>query len=137
VDDDYMTHNAHPNPVSRHIGRRIALARKMRRLTQAELARLADYSIREVRSIERGHGDLTAIMLCDFGNALDTPVSFFFEGLPTAAGTAAPADTGKDRAASVDLMAVVRDFERIREPQARKHVLDLVRALADALTGLR
>ncbi len=68
------------------------------------------------------------------------PVSFFFEGLPTRASqldrlkeTQAPTDFASDPMRKPDVIKLVRDFDRITNPRARKKLLEVVRAAADAL----
>jgi transcriptional regulator with XRE-family HTH domain len=114
-------------------------------MTQQELVHRAGGTTREVREIERGNRELTVSRLCELGDALVLPSSFFLDELQTNqdAGEPVPTDaapaaraTGSS-AAGAELIALVREFERIPDPQARKRVLDLVRALADAMTGPR
>ena len=64
-----------------HVGRRVRLRRKLLGLTQAELGRALGVTLQQVLKYERGLNRIGASRLYDLGQALDVPVSFFFDDL--------------------------------------------------------
>ncbi len=135
-----MPKSLEPHPVDVHVGQRVAVRRKLLRLSQKDLARHVDYSYQQVQKYEKGQNRVSASVLYEFSGALGVPVSFFFEGLPTRASqldrlkeTQAPTDFASDPMRKPDVIKLVRDFDRITNPRARKKLLDVVRAAADAL----
>ncbi len=108
---------------------------------QKDLATHVGYSYQQVQKYERGTVRVSASMLYEFSGALNVPVSFFFEELPTKASkrgrrkkTRAQTDFASDPIRKPDVIKLVREFDRIADPEARKKLLKAVRGTADALT---
>lgn len=137
-----MPKSLEPHPVDVHVGQRVAVRRKLLKLSQKDLARHVGYSYQQVQKYEKGQNRVSASVLYEFSGALGVPVSFFFEGLPTKAAqlsrlkeTKAPTDFAGDPMRKPDVIKLVRDFDRITNPRARKKLLEAVRAAADALAS--
>ena len=61
------------------VGHRIRLRRTLLGRTQAELAQQCFLSPQQVHKYEQGTSKMTAARLAQFGQALDVPVSWFFD----------------------------------------------------------
>ncbi len=129
-----------PHPVDVHVGQRIAVRRKLLKLSQTDLANHIGYSYQQVQKYENCTNRVSASLLYEFSGALGVPASFFFEGLPDKASqlsrlneTRAPTDFASDPIRKPDVIKLVREFDRITDPKARKKLLEMVRAAADAL----
>ncbi len=136
-----MPKSLEPHPVDVHVGQRIAVRRKLLKLSQTDLANHIGYSYQQVQNYENGTSRVSAGVLYEFSSALRVPVSFFFEGLPDKASqmsrlkeTRAPTDFASDPIRKPDAIKLVRAFDRITDPKARMKILEMVRAAADALT---
>ncbi len=70
---------ADPRHVLRDLGRRIAELRKAGGLTQAELAELADVSVKYVQRVEAGRENLTVRSLVWLANLLGTATPGLFK----------------------------------------------------------
>lgn len=135
-----MPKSLEPHPVDIHVGQRIAVRRKLLKLSQKDLATHVGYSYQQVQKYEKGLNRVSASVLYEFSGALGVPVSFFFEGLPSKASqltrlkeTRAQTDFASDPMRKPDVIKLVRDFDRISDQKARRKLQEAVRAAADAL----
>ncbi len=71
-----------PTFIDEHIGRRIQLRRNMLGLSQKNLACACGVTFQQVQKYETASNRISASRLFEIGRAMDTPVSFFFMGLP-------------------------------------------------------
>ena len=120
------------HPVDVHVGKRVRHRRWMVGMTQQQLAEKVGIKFQQIQKYETGMNRISASRLWDIADALDVPVSFFFEGLEdstadTAAGSAAPRDILADKAA----LELVRSYYAIPENQ-RRRLFELARVLSDA-----
>lgn len=70
------------NPVDDHIGHRMQLRRAMLGMSQKDLGDLCGVTCQQIQKYESATNRISASRLFQVGLALDTPVSFFFCGLP-------------------------------------------------------
>lgn len=128
-----------PNPVDAHVGRQIRTRRKILGLSQERLAGDLRLTFQQVQKYERGANRVSASKLYEVARTLQAPISYFFEGLADPVGDRQPgvADAGSDQFVHDFLMTpegldMAEHFPRIRSPRARRKILELVRALAEA-----
>lgn len=122
------------NAIDRRIGQRVRSRRLEIGMSQERLAELLGVTFQQVQKYEKGVNRIAASRLHDISNALDMPVSRFFEGMsPTRSGGVE--DSGRDYVEDVlatpegtQLMAL---FGSIQNPRVRRRVVELVRALAE------
>lgn len=119
-----MTH-----PVDVHVGKRIRHRRWLVGMTQQQLAERVGIKFQQIQKYETGANRVSASRLWDIADALDVPVSFFFEGLDSAheppAGSV-PADLLGDKEA----LDLIRSYYAIPENQ-RRRLFELARVLSD------
>ncbi|WP_197917119.1 helix-turn-helix domain-containing protein [Thiosulfatihalobacter marinus] len=119
-----MTH-----PVDVHVGKRIRQRRWLTGMTQQQLAEQVGIKFQQIQKYETGANRVSASRLWDIADALDVPVSFFFEGLDAEEGDLArkvPADLMGDKEA----LDLVRSYYAIPENQ-RRRLFELARVLSD------
>jgi len=68
--------------VDEHIGQRIQLRRVMLGLSQKDLADACGISFQQIQKYETAGNRISASRLFEISTAMETPVSFFFLGLP-------------------------------------------------------
>ena len=68
--------------VDEHIGQRVQLRRVMMGMSQQDLARECGISFQQIQKYETAGNRIPASRLFNLSTALNTPVSFFFKGLP-------------------------------------------------------
>ncbi|MBC7908370.1 MAG: helix-turn-helix domain-containing protein [Rhodospirillaceae bacterium] len=112
-----------PDPIDLHVGARVRLRRIMIGLSQQALGQMIGLNFQQIQKYERGFNRISASTLHRLAEALDVPVSFFFDALSE--GPAKPADNGLIRREGLDLL---RHYYRIDVP-TRKQVYDLVKAM--------
>ena len=71
-----------PSTVDQHIGRRMQLRRTMLGLSLKDLARICGVTFQQIQKYETADNRISASRLFEIGTAMQTPVSFFFNGLP-------------------------------------------------------
>lgn len=121
-----MTH-----PVDVHVGKRVRQRRWLTGMTQQQLAEQVGIKFQQIQKYETGANRVSASRLWDIADALDVPVSFFFEGLDQehkdeAEKTMVPPDLMGDKEA----LDLVRSYYAIPENQ-RRRLFELARVLSD------
>lgn len=118
------------HPVDVHVGKRIRHRRWLVGMTQQQLAERVGIKFQQIQKYETGANRVSASRLWDISEALEVPVSFFFEGLGTeaeaASGDTVPADLLGDKEA----LDLVRSYYAIPENQ-RRRLFELARVLSD------
>ena len=124
-----MTH-----PVDVHVGKRVRHRRWLIGMTQQQLAERVGIKFQQIQKYETGANRVSASRLWDIADALEVPVSFFFEGLQeTPAEESANADTATvpaDLLGDKEALDLVRSYYAIPENQ-RRRLFELARVLSD------
>ncbi|MCJ7871875.1 helix-turn-helix transcriptional regulator [Marinovum sp. 2_MG-2023] len=121
-----------PHPVDVHVGKRVRHRRWLVGMTQQQLAEHVGIKFQQIQKYETGANRVSASRLWDIADALEVPVSFFFEGLdegaeaPTSGESGVPADLLGDKEA----LDLVRSYYAIPENQ-RRRLFELARVLSD------
>ncbi|WP_299593281.1 helix-turn-helix transcriptional regulator [uncultured Tateyamaria sp.] len=117
------------NPVDIKVGKRVRQRRSLLGMSQEALAGEIGTKFQQVQKYEVGANRISASRLWDISNALDVPVSYFFETVHKAHGskpiTGIPTDILSDKEA----LDLVRTYYGIPEAH-RKMLFDLAKALA-------
>jgi transcriptional regulator with XRE-family HTH domain len=102
-------------------------------MTQQQLAEKVGIKFQQIQKYETGMNRVSASRLWDISEALEVPVSFFFDGIDEqdsidqVAGAAVPGDIMADKEA----LELVRSYYAIPENQ-RRRLFELARVLSDA-----
>ena len=116
------------HPVDAHVGKRIRHRRWMVGMTQQQLADRVGIKFQQIQKYETGMNRVSASRLWDIAQAVEVPVSFFFEGLD---------DNHLHDAVEGDILAdkealqLVRAYYAMPEAQ-RRQIFELARVLSDA-----
>ena len=132
-----------PNPIDIHVGRRVRLRRTLLGLSQGKLGEAIGLTFQQVQKYERGTNRVSASRLYALSHVLDVPVPYFFEDMPPEisdkGGKPVPGlAEGIKKKTSADLLTkretleLVRAYYRIKDPNVRKRLYDLVKSLAGA-----
>jgi transcriptional regulator with XRE-family HTH domain len=98
-------------------------------MTQQQLAVSVGIKFQQIQKYETGMNRVSASRLWDIARSLNVPVSYFFEGLDTAARI--DSDLPNDILADKEALELVRSYYAIPEQQ-RRRLFDLARVLSDA-----
>ena len=110
------------------VGQRIRARRMAKGMSQTELGNLLGVTFQQVQKYEKGVNRVGAGRLVRVGEALDVPVSFFFQDASGTAERKQPVMEFLDTAYGVKLMQA---FSRIEDRRLQRAVLDLVERIAD------
>ena len=127
--------------VDEHIGQRVQLRRVMMGMSQQDLARECGISFQQIQKYETAGNRIPASRLFDLSTALNTPVSFFFMGLPgnvpeeTRSGRrpAHVSDGGADDPLSKnETLQLIRLYWKLPSEDQRKMVMKMLKSLTGA-----
>ena len=108
-------------------GRHLKAARTLAGMTQQQLGDIVGIKFQQIQKYETGMNRISASRLWDIAEALDAPVSFFFEGLESQSGND---ELLGDLMSDKEALELVRSYYAIPETQ-RKRLFDLARVLSD------
>lgn len=114
--------------VDLHVGKRIRHRRWMVGMTQQQLAEKVGIKFQQIQKYETGMNRVSASRLWDIAQAVDVPVSFFFEGLTE---DRARKEIEGDILADKEALQLVRAYYAMPEAQ-RRQIFELARVLSDA-----
>lgn len=129
-----------PNRVDVHVGSRVRLRRTLLGMSQEKLADALGLTFQQVQKYERGANRIGAGRLWELSQALDVPISYFFEDVEgDAAGVRlAPTEPAEDAAfygedpmSRRETLLLVRAYYGISDPAVRRRLLDLMKSLGD------
>ncbi len=114
-----------------HVGKRIRQRRWLVGMTQQKLAEAVGIKFQQIQKYETGMNRISASRLWDIAEALNAPVSFFFEGISDDAEEAPVAGSVPgDILADKEALDLVRSYYAIPETQ-RRRLFELARVLSD------
>jgi transcriptional regulator with XRE-family HTH domain len=112
------------NAADRQVGARIRERRVMMGLSQQQLARMVGVTYQQAHKYERGLNRISAGRLFEIAQVLDVPVSFFFEGLASAA------DQQEASPRQRMCLELARNFAMIDNEKHQEALSQMARALA-------
>lgn len=128
-----------PNMIDKHVGRRLRWRRRELKLSQEALAGRVGLTFQQVQKYERGSNRVSAGRLYELAHALETTISYFFQGAEEVSAAVNPGleederdFTGLIDSDSVDLVVA---FQSIPDPELRRSILKMVRQSAEAFQG--
>lgn len=127
-----MADQPNPHPTDLYVGTRIRLRRRTLKVSQEKLAERLGLTFQQIQKYERGANRVSASKLQEIACALETPVSYFFEGLPSAgAGARGQGDTETLTRflASSENLELVALLSKLT-PRVLRHLLGIARALS-------
>ena len=135
----------HPNPIDVHVGGRLRLRRTLLGLSQEALGEALGLTFQQIQKYERGSNRIGASRLFDLARALEVPVEYFYEDMSPDVMAASPRHMVRateepplqqlDPMSKRETLDLVRTYYRIVDPNVRKRVYELAKALA-AVAGV-
>ncbi len=121
-----------PSSVDVHVGGRVRVRRRLIHMTQETLADLIDVTFQQVQKYERGSNRISASKLFAIAEALEVPISYFFEGLDETGERSAEGSEQNIQSflRTSEGLELARLFPRIARGPLRRRILELVRAAA-------
>jgi transcriptional regulator with XRE-family HTH domain len=120
-----------PNNVDVHVGSRVRQRRMLLGMSQEKLADALGLTFQQIQKYERGANRIGAGRLYALSNALEVPVSYFFEDLE-APSTVQPMRESQqmDPMGRRETLNLVRSYYGITDQAIRRRMLDLMKSLA-------
>ena len=142
VEARYGRGTGRPNPVDVHVGARVRLRRTLLGMSQEKLGEAIGLTFQQVQKYERGANRIGSSRLFDLSRVLDVPIGFFFEEMSAAVAASSPAQAGgfAEEPSSYELnplakretLELVRAYYKISDPQVRKRLFEMTKALGAA-----
>lgn len=128
-----------PDPVDLHVGKRLKARRVGMRISQSDIGKKLNVTFQQIQKYENGTNRVGASNLFRLADALEVPVSYFFEDLPKgmAAGFAEDkqekfnGDDVFDPMGEPESIKLVHNYFRIESPEVRQQVFRLVKSIGD------
>ena len=114
------------HPIDVYVGQRVRFKRKVLGLTQTDLAEKVDITFQQIQKYEKGENRVSASMLYQIAQSLNTSVSFFFEGY---AENSENETVIRDDKVSIDL---INSFASIKNPELKKRLLLLISSVSES-----
>lgn len=115
--------------VDTFVGKQIRARRMERGKSQTDLAEAIGVRFQQIQKYESGVNRVSASRLWAIADALETPVEYFFDGLSISGKADEATIHSTSNAGDTRTISLVRDFQRLPEPQKRA-VLAIVRSMA-------
>ena len=116
-----------PDPIDVHVGKQMRLFRTLKGMSQERLASELGVTFQQIQKYERGTNRVSASMLYRAAQALQVPVSGFFEGLE------GPRHELPAQAIDRFSVAMFADLDELPE-QVRDTIRALIRSVAKTTT---
>jgi transcriptional regulator with XRE-family HTH domain len=118
------------------------MRRQLLGMSQEQLGKAIGLTFQQIQKYEHGTNRVSASRLYDMAEALDVPISYFFEDIPDeiakrpqkSAGAAANVeyDPSVNPMAKREATALVRNYFRIADPDVRRRLFEMARVLAES-----
>ena len=126
-------------PIDVHVGARVRVRRMLLGMNQTKLGEALGVTFQQVQKYENGANRISASRLFDLSRMFDVPVQFFFDDMPTAVAASSPAQGGgkakkppsyqPDPMATRETLELVRAYYKITDPEIRRRLRELAKAI--------
>ena len=112
-----------------HLGRRLRRRRRLLGLTQQQLAVQVGIRFQQIQKYECGANRISASRLWQLAEALETPVSYFYDGLSEVLEQqSAPRQERSDMFSRKETLDLIQAYYQLEE-RPRRRLLDLAKSL--------
>ena len=111
-----------------HLGKRLRRRRRLLGLTQQQLAMHVGIRFQQIQKYECGANRISAARLWQLAEALETPVSYFFDGLAEAMERRETPPERSDMYSRKETIDLIQAYYPLEE-RPRRRLLDLAKSL--------
>ncbi|WP_296816235.1 helix-turn-helix transcriptional regulator [Brevundimonas sp.] len=111
-----------------HLGKRLRRRRRLLGLTQQQLAVHVGIRFQQIQKYECGANRISAARLWQLAEALETPVSYFFDGLAEAMERKEVQPERSDMFSRKETLDLIQAYYQLEE-RPRRRLLDLAKSL--------
>jgi transcriptional regulator with XRE-family HTH domain len=123
-----------PNPVDKYVGSRVRMRRIMLGMSQEKLGEALGLTFQQIQKYEKDTNRVGASRIQQISEILQVPVSFLFEGGPSARTEGYSEGTSpvyvSDFLATSEGLALTRAFTRITDAKLRRSIVEMVEQIA-------
>ncbi len=119
-----------PNPIDIHVGSRIRLRRTMLGMSQEKLGESLGITFQQIQKYECGANRISAARLWQLAEALQSPVSYFYDGLEEALERTEGPGNGGEMFSRKETIDLIQAYYQLGE-RPRRRLLDLAKSLHD------
>jgi len=112
---------AHPTDI--HVGRKVREARAAKGMTQDQLGKILGVSFQQVQKYEKGSNRIGSSRLWAMSQALETPVSYFFDGVDDV-------NEAKKKSLPRRTIELAQKINSISDDNVKNQILNLIKACA-------
>ncbi len=131
-----------PSPIDVHVGARLGQRRTLLGMSQTTLGEAIGLTFQQMQKYEKGTNRISASRLYDLSRLLDVPIQHFFDDMPTAVAASSPTLEGgrakkppsyePNPMVKRETLELVRAYYKMHDPQLRKRLFELTKALGAA-----
>jgi transcriptional regulator with XRE-family HTH domain len=114
-----------------HLGRRLRRRRRLLGLTQQQLADQVGIRFQQIQKYECGANRISAARLWQLAEALESPVSYFYDGLDDVVENGGSSGRGGEMYSRKETLDLIQAYYQLDE-RPRRRLLDLAKSLHDA-----
>ena len=121
------------NDVDHYVSQRLKMRRNLMGISQEKLANALGVTFQQVQKYERGTNRISAGRLFELSDVLETPVSYFFEGMPSGLSPELAEDSARydaDVFTKKETQELLRYYYLIEDESQRKALIDLAKTLS-------
>jgi transcriptional regulator with XRE-family HTH domain len=126
-----MAGRGRANAVDVRVGNRLRLRRTAIGVSQEDLGRRLNLTFQQIQKFESGSNRISASYLFEIANALEVPISYFFEDADKPDTLAKLPKPLQKFIMTGEGLALWRAYSRIGDDKLRQRVLDLVKAMSE------
>ena len=123
--------------IDQHIGQRVQLRRTMMGLSQKDLAKICGVTFQQIQKYETAGNRIPASRLFELSAALETPITFFFQGLPgympepnrSGRITRVSEQKADDPLAKNESLKLIQLYWKLPTDDQRRSIMNMLRAL--------
>ena len=129
-------------PIDVHVGARLRQCRTLLGMNQTKLGNAIGVTFQQVQKYENGTNRISGSRLFALSRVFDVPVEYFFDDMPAEVAACSPAQGGgkakkppsyePDPMTRRETLELVRAYYKITDPQIRKLLREMAKALGAA-----
>src|SRR3954451_11927850 len=125
-----------PQDVDRLVGSRVRMQRMAIGMSQEKLGEACGITFQQIQKYEKGMNRMGASRLHQIARVLQVPVEFFYEGVPSEAGSGGLTSADRSSRSMTDFLGasegleLVKAFMSVKDAKVRRRIVDLTRAVA-------
>ncbi|HEX2135040.1 MAG TPA: helix-turn-helix transcriptional regulator [Microvirga sp.] len=119
-----------PNELDHRVATRIRLRRQVIKMSQAQLGTRIGVTFQQIQKYEQGRNRVGAGRLLQIAEALNVPVSYFFEDVASSRTFDRESNFPGGILDQKDIVELLTAFSQISSPKIRHQLVEFVRAIA-------